>query len=205
MSELGFVVLTVDGLGTAGRSKAFADYSYRNLGDGPTDHVLAIQQLAKNHDFMDIDRVGIFGHSAGGYDAARAMLVYPDFYKVGVASAGDHDHRMEKAWWPEMYMGYPVGDFYQEQSNITNAGNLKGRILLAHGGIDENVNPSATFKFAEALIHAGKDFDLFIWPSRNHSFGRTNGDYFTKKLWDYFIEHLLGEKPLLHHKINVGN
>lgn len=205
MSELGFVVITVDGLGTAGRSKAFADYSYRNLGDGTTDHVLAIQQLAKNHDFMDIDRVGIFGHSAGGYDAARAMLLHPDFYKVGVASAGDHDHRMEKAWWPEMYMGYPVGDFYNDQSNITNAANLKGRILLAHGGIDENVNPSATFKFAEALINAGKDFDLFIWPSRNHSFGRTNGDYFTKKRWDYFLEHLLGEEPLLHYKINTAN
>lgn len=203
MAELGFVVVTVDGLGTHGRGKAFNDVSYNNLGDGTTDHVLAIKELAAKNKFMDVDKVGIFGHSAGGYDAGRAMLLHPDFYKVGVASAGDHDHRMEKAWWPEMYMGYPAGDFYHEQSNITNAANLKGYLLLAHGGIDENVNPSATFKFAEALINAGKDFDLFIWPSRNHSFGRTNGDYFTKKRWDYFIEHLKGEKPLRHYQIQT--
>ncbi len=201
MSELGFVVVTVDGLGTSGRGKAFNDVSYNNLGDGTTDHVLAIKELASKNKFMDVEKVGIFGHSAGGYDAGRAMLLHPDFYKVGVASAGDHDHRMEKAWWPEMYMGYPIGDFYHEQSNITNASKLKGHLLLAHGGIDENVNPSATFKFAEALIKAGKDFDLFIWPSRNHSFGRTDGDYFTKKRWDYFIEHLLGEEPIRHYQI----
>lgn len=201
MAELGFVVVTVDGLGGFGRSKAFADVSYRNLGDGTTDHVLAITQLASKNRFLDITRVGIFGHSAGGYDAARAMLLHPDFYKVGVASAGDHDFRMEKAWWPEMYMGYPVEDYYHEQSNITNASKLKGHLLLAHGGIDENVNPSATFKFAEELIKAGKDFDLFIWPSRAHSFGRPPGDYFTKKRWDYFIEHLLGQKPLRHYQI----
>jgi dipeptidyl-peptidase-4 len=200
-AELGFVVVTVDGLGGAGRSKAISDVSYRNLGDGTTDHVLAIKQLANKVKFLDIDRVGIFGHSAGGYDAGRAMLLHPDFYKVGVASAGDHDFRMEKAWWPEMYMGYPVGDYYHEQSNITNAANLKGHLLLAHGGLDENVNPSATFKLAENLIKAGKDFDLFIWPSRNHNFGRPPGDYFTKKRWDYFIEHLLGEKPMRHYQL----
>lgn len=200
-AELGFIVVTVDGLGTSGRGKDFQNHSYRNLGDGTTDHVLAIQQLAKKVEYLDLDRVGIFGHSAGGYDVVRAMLLHPDFYKVGVASAGDHDHRMEKAWWPEMYMGYPVGDYYHEQSNITNAANLKGRLLLAHGAMDENVNPSATYKLAEALATAGKDFDLFIWPSRNHSFGRTNGDYFTKKRWDYFIQHLQGKAPLLHHNI----
>jgi len=203
MSELGFVVVTVDGLGTNGRGQVFNDVSYNNLGDGTTDHVLAIKELAAKNKFMDSENVGIFGHSAGGYDAGRAILLHPDFYKVAVASAGDHDHRMEKAWWPEMYMGYPIGDFYQDQSNMTHAANLKGHLLLAHGGIDENVNPSATFKFAEALINAGKDFDLFIWPSRNHSFGRTNGDYFTKKRWDYFIEHLLGEKPIRHYQIKT--
>lgn len=198
-AELGFIVVTVDGLGTAGRGKTFQNFSYRNLGDGTTDHVLAIKELAEKVTFLDIDRVGIFGDSAGGYDAARAMLLHPEFYKVGVASAADHDHRMEKAWWPEMYMGYPVGEFYHAQSNVTNASNLKGRLLLAHGGIDENVNPSATYKLAEALINAGKDFDIFIWPSRNHSFGRTNGDYFTKKRWDYFIQYLQGKEPLLHY------
>lgn len=201
MAELGFVVVTIDGLGTAGRSKAFSDISYRNLGDGTTDHVIAIKQLARSHSFLNIDKVGIFGHSAGGYDAARAMLLHPDFYKVGVASAGDHDHRMEKAWWPEMFMGYPVEESYHEQSNVTNAHKLQGRLLLAHGAIDENVNPSATYKFAEALIKAGKDFDLFIWPGKNHNFGRPNGDYFTKKRWDYFIQHLLGETPILHYQL----
>lgn len=203
MAELGFVVVTVDGLGTNGRGKSFNDVSYNNLGDGTTDHVLAIKELSARNKFMDVGKVGIFGHSAGGYDAARAILLHPDFYKVAVASAGDHDHRMEKAWWPEMYMGYPIGKFYHEQSNITNAVNLQGHLLLAHGGIDENVNPSATFKFAEALINAGKDFDLFIWPSRNHSFGRTSGDYFTKKRWDYFIEHLMGEQPIRHYQIKT--
>lgn len=200
MAELGFVVVTIDGTGTSGRGKAFQDVSYRNLGDGTTDHVLAIKQLAAKASYIDTDRGGIFGHSAGGYDAVRAMLIHPDFYKVGVASAGDHDHRMEKAWWPEMYMGYPVGDFYHEQSNVTNASSLQGRLLLAHGAIDENVNPSATYKLAEALIKAGKDFDLFIWPSKSHSFGRPAGDYFTKKRWDYFIQHLLGEEPILHYQ-----
>lgn len=201
MAEIGFVVVTVDGLGTAGRSVIFREHSYRNLGDGTTDHVLAIKDLASRKTFLDLDRVGIFGHSAGGYDVARAMLLHPDFFKVGVASAGNHDHRMEKAWWPEKFMGYPVGDFYNEQSNISNAHLLKGRLLLAHGAIDNNVNPSATYKFAEALIAAGKDFDLFIWPGRDHNFGRPNGDYFTKKRWDYFIQHLLGETPLLHHPL----
>ncbi|TVP47597.1 MAG: Xaa-Pro dipeptidase [Mongoliibacter sp.] len=196
MAELGFIVVMVDGLGTAGRGKAFQNHSYRNLGDGTTDHVLAIKQLAEKVNFIDIDKIGIYGHSAGGYDAARAMLLHPEFYKVGVSSAGDHDHRMEKAWWPEMFMGYPVEDYYHEQSNITNADKLQGRLLIAHGAMDENVNPSASYKFAEALIDAGKDFDFFIWPSRNHSFGRATGDYFTKKRWDYFIEHLMGEEPI---------
>ncbi|ERM80472.1 hypothetical protein P872_21600 [Rhodonellum psychrophilum GCM71 = DSM 17998] len=201
LAELGFIVVTVDGIGTAGRSKAFRDVSYRNLGDGTTDHMLAIRSLAAQNSFLDLERVGVFGHSAGGYDAVRAMLLHPDFFKVGVASAGDHDHRMEKAWWPEMYMGYPIGDFYQEQSNITNAGNLKGRLLLAHGAVDENVNPSATYKLADALIKAGKEFDMFILPANNHNFGRVNGDYFTKKRWDYFIRHLLGEEPLFNYQI----
>lgn len=200
MAELGFVVVMVDGLGTAGRGKVFHNHSYRNLGDGTTDHVLAIRQLAEKVNFIDINKVGIYGHSAGGYDAARAMLLHPEFYKVAVSSAGDHDHRMEKAWWPEMFMGYPVEDFYHEQSNVTNAYKLQGKLLIAHGAMDENVNPSASYKFAEALIKAGKDFDFFIWPSRNHNFGRAYGDYFTKKRWDYFIEHLLEEVPLRNYQ-----
>lgn len=195
-AELGFVVVVVDGLGSSGRSKKFHDYSYKNLGGNLEDHVLAIKQLGEQYDWLDTSRVGIYGHSAGGYDTARALLAYPDFYKVGVASAADHDHRMEKAWWPEMYMGWPVDEAYHEQSNITNAKNLKGKLLLVHGGIDENVNPSATFKLAEALINADKQFDMLILPSQRHGFQGAHLKYFNKLRWNYFVEHLRGAEPI---------
>ena len=203
LAEFGFVVMVVDGLGTAQRSKEFRSWSYNKLGDGVIDHVVAIRQLAEQYKWIDTTRVGIYGHSAGGYDATRAMLMFPDFYKVGVSSAADHDHRMEKAWWPEMYMGYPVGEFYHEQSNVTNAHNLKGKLLMAHGAIDENVNPSATYKMAEMFIREGIDFDMLILPSSNHSFGRQDGDYFTKVRWNYFIKHLLGAEPVHNYRFKT--
>ena len=203
LRAFGFAIVVVDGMGTAQRSKAFRDVSYRNLGGNMECHVTAIRQLAQQYNWLDTTRVGIYGHSAGGYDATRAMLMYPDFYKVGVASAADHDHRMEKAWWPEMYMGYPVGEFYHEQSNVTNAHKLRGRLLIAHGAIDENVNPSATYKLAEYLIRAGLDFDMLILPSVNHSFGRAEGDYFTKIRWNYFIRHLLPAEPVHNYRFRT--
>jgi len=196
LAELGFIVVTVDGLGSAGRSKEFHNYSYKNMGKNLTDHVLAIKELGKRYSWMDVDRVGIFGHSAGGFDAAHGLLEFPDFYKVGVASSGDHDFRMEKAWWPEMYMGWPVDSTYQEVSNITMAGNLKGKLLITHGGIDENVNPSATFKLAEALVKANKQFDMLIFPGQHHGYTGDVQKYFTKKRWNYFIENLMGAQPL---------
>jgi dipeptidyl-peptidase-4 len=195
-AELGFVALVVDGLGSSGRSKEFHNWSYKNLGGNLEDHVVAIRQLARRHPWMDTTRVGIFGHSAGGYDAAHALLAYPDFYKVAVASSADHDHRMEKAWWPEMYMGWPVDSAYHLQSNITMAPRLKGRLLITHGGIDDNVNPSATLKLAEALIKADKQFDMLILPSQRHGYGGTHQKYFTKLRWNYFIEHLRGVEPI---------
>ncbi len=195
-AELGFVVVVVDGLGSSGRSKQFHDYSYKNLGGNLEDHVLAIKQLGEKYSWVDTSRVGIFGHSAGGYDAGRAVLAYPDFYKVAVASSADHDHRMEKAWWPEMYMGWLVDSAYQLQSNITNAGNLKGKLLITHGGIDENVNPSATFKLAEALIKADKQFDMLILPSQRHGYTGNYRKYFEKLRWNYFVEHLRGVEPI---------
>lgn len=198
LAELGFIVITIDGRGSAGRSKAFRDFSYKRLGYGLGDHVFAMKELAKRYSWFDVERVGIFGHSAGGYDAARGMLQYPEHYKVAVASSGDHDHRMEKAWWPEMYMGWPVDSAYHLQSNITMAKNLQGKLLLVHGGIDENVNPSATFKLSEALIKADKDFDLLIIPSQRHGYRGRYGDYFTKKRWNYFVEHLMGREPIWH-------
>ncbi|WP_418604645.1 prolyl oligopeptidase family serine peptidase [Hwangdonia sp.] len=200
LAEFGFIVIGVDGLGTSGRSKAFHNHSYKNMENNLEDHVLAITYLANKYAWIDIDKVGIFGHSAGGYDTGRAMLGFPDFYKVGVASAGDHDFRMEKAWWPEMYQGWPVDDTYEKVSNITNAKNLKGKLLLVHGGIDENVNPSATFKLAEALVNADKDFDLLILPSQRHGFQGKARHYFIKKRWNYFIEHLLDTKPIWDFK-----
>ncbi|MES2772790.1 MAG: prolyl oligopeptidase family serine peptidase [Bacteroidota bacterium] len=196
LAELGFIVITVDGLGTAGRSKAFHNFSYKNMGKNLADHVLAIKELGRKYGWIDTTRVGIFGHSAGGYDAGHAVLEYPDFYKVAVASSADHDFRMEKDWWPEMYMGWPVDSTYHEVSNITMAGNLKGKLLITHGGIDENVNPSATFKLAEALVKANKEFDMLIFPSQHHGYNGKFNEYFTKKLWNYFVEHLRGVKPI---------
>ncbi|WP_420600936.1 DPP IV N-terminal domain-containing protein [Flagellimonas sp.] len=196
LAELGFIVMQVDGLGTSKRSKAFHDHSYKNMGNNLEDHVLAIKYLGSKYSWINTDRVGIFGHSAGGFDTGRAMLAFPDVYKVGVASSADHDFRMEKAWWPEMYQGWPVDSTYHKVSNITNAKNLKGKLLLVHGGMDENVNPSATFKLAEALIKEDKEFDLLILPSQRHGYSGKYRSYFMKKRWNYFVEHLKGETPI---------
>ena len=200
LAELGFIVVRVDGLGTSGRSKEFHNHSYKNMGSNLEDHVLAIKHLAKEYSWIDGNRVGIYGHSAGGFDTGRALLTYPDFYKVGVASSADHDFRMEKAWWPEMYQGWPVDETYEEVSNITNAKNLKGKLLITHGGLDDNVNPSATFKLAEALIKADKDFDLLILPSQRHGYQGVHQKYFLKKRWNYFVENLLGTEPIWNFK-----
>jgi dipeptidyl aminopeptidase/acylaminoacyl peptidase len=196
LAELGFIVIAVDGMGTANRSKAFHNVSYKNMGNNLLDHVLAIKDLGKRFTWIDTTRVGIFGHSAGGYDAGHAVLAFPDFYKVAVASSGDHDFRMEKDWWPEMYMGWPVDSSYNEVSNISMAKNLKGKLLIVHGGIDENVNPSATFKLAEALVKADKEFDMLILPSQHHGYTGLYNDYFTKRKWNYFVQHLLGAIPI---------
>jgi dipeptidyl aminopeptidase/acylaminoacyl peptidase len=200
LAEFGFIVVGIDGLGTSGRSKEFHNHSYKNMENNLEDHVLAIKHLAQKYSWINIEKVGIFGHSAGGYDTGRAMLGFPDFYKVGVASSGDHDFRMEKAWWPEMYQGWPVDETYEKVSNITNAKNLKGKLLLVHGGIDDNVNPSATFKLAEALVNADKDFDLLIFPSQRHGYEGKARNYFIKKRWNYFIKHLLDAKPIWDFK-----
>jgi len=196
LAELGFIVIMVDGLGSAGRSKVFHNWSYKKMGLNLTDHVLAIRELGRRHPWIDTTRVGIFGHSAGGYDAAHGLLQFPEFYKVGVASSADHDFRMEKAWWPEMYMGWPVDSTYHLQSNITMAPRLRGKLLITHGAIDENVNPSATFKLSEALIRADKEFDLLILPSQRHGYSGQHRKYFIKKRWNYFVEHLRGDNPI---------
>lgn len=193
IAELGFIVITIDGLGMAWRSKAFHDVSYKNLGDiGAEDHIAGIKQLAQSRPWMDLERVGIYGRSAGGYDAAHALLTHPEFYKVAVATAGNHDHRIAKAWWPEQYMGMP-GKHYDEQSNFELAKNLKGKLLLVHGDMDNNVNPASSMRLAAELIKHNKDFELLLMPNEGHSF--KEHPYYIRKRWDWFVEHLLGVEP----------
>lgn len=193
IAELGFIVVTVDGMGTAMRSKAFHNVSYKNLGDsGLEDHILAIKQLAEKYPYLDLDHVGIYGHSAGGYDSAHALLTHPEFYKVAVSSSGCHDNRSDKVWWNELWMGYPVAEHYKQQANPTLAANLNGKLLLVHGDLDDNVHPAATLQLVDALIKANKDFDLLIMPNKHHGLG--NG-YFVRKRWDYFVKNLLGVEP----------
>jgi dipeptidyl aminopeptidase/acylaminoacyl peptidase len=202
MAELGFVVAQVDGLGTNGRGKAFRLRSWKDLGDGGLeDHIAALRQLAARRPYLDLTRVGVYGHSAGGYDAAHAMLTHPEFYKVGVASAGNHDHRMDKAVWNTQWMGWPVGDHYREQSNVTLAPRLEGKLLLAHGDVDENVPVSATLQLVNALIEANKQFDLLILPNQTHNLGRHA--YFQRRRWDFFVEHLLGVEPPADYRITA--
>ena len=202
IAELGFIVITIDGLGTAMRSKKFHDFSYKNLGDiGAKDHIIAMRRMAERYPYMDLTRVGIYGHSAGGYDAAHALLTHPEFYKVAVSSAGNHDHRMAKAWWPELWMGLPDGTHYDEQSNLTLAGNLQGKLLLVHGDMDNNVNPACSLRLAGELIKANKDFDLLIIPNRRH--GLSDYPYFIRVRWDYFVKHLLGVEPPKEYKITL--
>ena len=195
MAELGFVVVMVDGRGTAGRSRAFHQFSYRNLGGAFEDHVAMIKQMASRYPYMDVTRVGVFGTSAGGYGAAHAMLAFPDFYKVGVSTSGDHDARLDKAWWNELYQGYPVQDDYVEQSNVTMASRLKGHLLLEHGDIDDNVHPVETMRLADALMKANKDFDMLFVPNMFHGESGEHAHYLVRRRWDYFVQHLLGVAP----------
>ncbi|WP_448548766.1 prolyl oligopeptidase family serine peptidase [Thalassotalea fusca] len=188
LAELGFIVIKMDGRGTNKRGKDFHRFSYKNLAAGTDDHVWAIKQLAKSRSYMDIDRVGIFGFSAGGYDAMQAMLRHSDFFSVGVSASGNHDFRVDKAGWNEIWMGWPVTKHWDEQSNYTHVERLKGKLLLAHGELDSNVHPSATLRLAEKLIDANKDFDLLIMPKMGHVLDES--PYFVEKRWRFFLEHL---------------
>lgn len=192
-AELGFVVLTIDGMGTPYRSRAFHEKAYQNLGDaGLPDHVAVIETLAERYSFLDRGRVGIFGHSAGGYASTRAMLTRPDFYKVAVSSAGSHDHRLDKSAWVERWMG-PMGPHYEEQANASNAHRLKGKLLLAHGELDDNVHPGVTMQLVSALMEAEKDFEFVLVPGVRH--GITRVPEFIRKRWDFLVRHLIGVEP----------
>ena len=193
MAALGFIVVQCDGMGTANRSKAFHDVCWKNLGDaGLPDRILWIKALAAKYPYIDTSRVGLYGTSAGGQNSAGALLFHPEFYKVAVSAAGCHDNRVDKQWWNEQWMGYPVGPHYAAQSNVTNAHKLKGALLLVVGEADTNVPPESTYRMADALIKAGKTFDLLVVPGMNHSDG---GPYGRKKKRDYFVKHLLRVDP----------
>jgi dipeptidyl aminopeptidase/acylaminoacyl peptidase len=195
-AALGFVVVTVDGRGTALRSKAFMDHS-RLVKDGDyiADHVTAIRQLAEARPWMDIDRgVGVFGHSGGGLASTKAILTEPDFYSVAVSSAGDHDDALYHSWWGEKYYGLADEFDYQAHANVSLVDNLKGKLFLAHGEMDDNVTPHLTMRLVDALMKANKDFDLLIVPNAEHSLLVHNA-YWVRRRWDYFVRHLMGETP----------
>ena len=202
MAQLGFIVITVGHRGdTPMRGKAYHRYGYGNMRDYPlADHKYAIEQLAQRHHFIDIDKVGIHGHSGGGFMSTAAMCQYPDFFKVAVSCAGNHDNNIYNRWWSETHHGVKEvvsekGDttfVYKIATNPEIAKQLKGNLLLIHGDIDNNVHPGNTLRVVDALIRAGKRFDMLILPQQRHGFGDMN-EYFYWKLVDYFSEHLKGK------------
>jgi dipeptidyl aminopeptidase/acylaminoacyl peptidase len=193
LAELGFIVSQVDGMGTSNRSKAFHDVCWKNLGDaGFPDRILWHKAVAAKYPQYDIGRVGIYGNSAGGQNALGGLLFHPEFYKAGVSSCGCHDNRMDKIWWNEQWMGWPVGPEYAASSNVDNAAKLKGRLLLIVGEMDANVDPASTMQVVNALIKAGKVFDLLVIPGAGHGMG---GAYGERKMYDFFVRSLLGAAP----------
>ncbi len=193
LTELGFILVWIDGMGTSNRSKAFHDVCWKNLKDaGFPDRILWMKAAASEHPEMDISRVGVFGTSAGGQNATGALLFHPEFYKVGVSSCGCQDNRMDKMWWNELFMGWPVGPEYAESSNVENAYRLEGKLLLINGEMDNNVDPSSTVQVVNALIKANKDFDYLLVPGMRHASG---GEYGEHKRRDFFVKHLIGVDP----------
>jgi dipeptidyl aminopeptidase/acylaminoacyl peptidase len=193
LTNLGFIVVQMDGMGTANRSKAFHDVCWHNLKDaGFPDRILWHRAAAEKYSYYDISRVGIYGTSAGGQNSTAAVLFHGDFYKAAVSACGCHDNRMDKASWNEQWMGYPVGPQYSASSNIDNAANLKGKLFLIVGELDINVPPESTLRLVDALIKAGKDFDFLMVPGMGHSNG---GAYGNRRMQDFFVRHLQGVEP----------
>jgi dipeptidyl aminopeptidase/acylaminoacyl peptidase len=195
IAELGFIVVQIDGMGTANRSKAFHDVAWKNLGDaGFPDRILWHRAAAAKYPWYDISRVGIYGGSAGGQNSLGALLFHPEFYKAAVSFAGCHDNRMDKIWWNELWMGWPVDQSYEASSNMVNAGKLQGKLLLVWGELDTNVDPSSSMQVVNALIKANKSFDMLVMPGEDHPAGRRgpSAPYGDRKLWDFFVHNLLG-------------
>lgn len=193
LAELGFVVVMVDGMGTSFRSRTFENICYKNLKDaGLPDHMAWIKAAAAKYPYMNIDRVGIYGCSAGGQESTNALLLYPDFYKCAYSACGCHDNRMDKIWWNELWLGYPVGEQYKEGSNVENAHLLRRPLMLVVGELDDNVDPASTMQVVNALIKANKDFELVVVPGAHHTMGEDFGEH---KRYDFFVRHLLEVNP----------
>ncbi|MFL6279160.1 MAG: S9 family peptidase, partial [Vicinamibacterales bacterium] len=192
-ADLGFIVVQIDGMGTSNRSKAFHDVAWKNIKDaGFPDRILWHKAVAAKYPYYDITRVGIYGTSAGGQSSLGALLFHPEFYKVSVSFAGCHDNRMDKIWWNEQWMGWPIGPEYAASSNVENAYRLEGKVLLVVGEMDHNVDPSSTMQVVNQLIKHNKDFELLVMPGMDHGSGGAYGDH---KRYDFFVRHLLDIKP----------
>lgn len=208
LAELGFVVVHLEGSCNPKRSKSFHDACYGDMAENTLpDHVAALQQLAEKHQFMDLSRVGIWGHSGGGFATASAMFKYPDFFKVGISESGNHDNRNYEDDWGERYIGLETFDKdsvsnYENQANQTHAKNLKGKLLLIHGAMDDNVPPYNVYLVIDALISANKDFDFILLPHARHGYGK-DYYYITRKRWDYFVTHLLKATTPSQFKIQI--
>ncbi len=194
VAELGFIVVQIDGMGTDWRGKKFHDVCWKNLSDaGFPDRILWMKAAGKTRPWMDLSRVGIYGTSAGGQSACSAVERFGDFYKAAVADCGCHDNRMDKIWWNELWMGWPVDQSYETNSNVTAAKNLKGKLYLMVGEVDTNVDPASTMQVVNALIQAGKDFDFLVYPNSNH--GVLSHPYAFRRLEDFFVWNLYGAEP----------
>ncbi|MDX2030071.1 MAG: DPP IV N-terminal domain-containing protein [Blastocatellia bacterium] len=196
LAALGFLVLNLDGRATPLRGKAMHDlvYGHMELSGYFADHIAGIRQLAARYPYLDLDRVGIWGHSGGGRAAAHSLLQHPDFYKVAVASVGSYDLRGYWAEWSEKYHGLANGENYARQAVQTLAPNLRGKLLIVHGDMDDNTHPANAFQLIDALTKANKDYDLIILPNRNHGSAKVD-PYFIRRMFDYFVRHLLGVEP----------
>ena len=193
LAELGFIVVMVDGMGTSFRSREFENVCYKNLKDaGLPDHIAWIKAAGEKYPYMDMDRVGIYGCSAGGQESTTAVLLHPEFYKAAYSACGCHDNRMDKIWWNELWLGYPVGDQYKEGSNVENAHLLSRPLMLVVGELDDNVDPASTMQVVNALIKANKDFELVVIPGAHHTMGEDFGEH---KRYDFFVRHLMGGNP----------
>ena len=202
LAELGFIVVQVDGMTTSFRSKEFEEVCYKNLKDaGLPDHIAWIKAAAQKYPYMDIDRVGIFGCSAGGQESTTAVLLHPEFYKAAYSACGCHDNRMDKIWWNELWMGYPVDDSYKECSNVENAHLLQRPLMLVVGEMDDNVDPASTMQVVNALIKANKDFELVVIPGAHHTMGEVFGEH---KRYDFFVRNLMGVNPPAWSEVNTG-